>query len=82
MTTPSPRLVDPAHLCGAHEVARYLGVNRVRLNNLVNAVKAPFPAPVRTLKAGQLWALPDLAQYAREHPHLIPASAPIREWSA
>lgn len=61
------------------EVCDYLGITPVRMTNLRYAVNAVFPAPIRALKAGNLWDLDDVLAYARLYPSKIGSpDAPVR----
>lgn len=54
-------------LIGLKEVAALLGVSRQRAFQIVQE-RADFPAPVATLAAGRVWALPAVGEWMAAHP--------------
>lgn len=48
---------------GAKEIERMLGVNRQRVQQIVNS--KGFPDPVLTLAMGKVWLAADVEQWAR-----------------
>lgn len=55
------------HLMGAAEVARFLGVSRQRLAQLV-ATNPEFPPPEAVLAAGRIWSRQAVEAWAAAHP--------------
>ncbi|WP_349308001.1 DNA-binding protein [Pseudofrankia sp. BMG5.36] len=57
-------MVQP--LMGAAEIAKRLGVNRTRVNQLL-ASDPTFPSPYVTLAAGHIWRTEDIEAWIAEH---------------
>lgn len=53
------------HLMGAAEVAKLLGVSRVRVHQIAAADPA-FPDPVAELAAGRIWERAAIEEWARQ----------------
>jgi len=51
---------------GAAEIAKRLGVNRTRVNQLLNS-DPTFPKPYVTLAAGHVWRTDDIEAWIAEH---------------
>lgn len=48
--------------CGAHEIAKLLGVSRQRVQQIVN--RDDFPPPVIELAMGKIWRTDDVRLWA------------------
>jgi predicted DNA-binding transcriptional regulator AlpA len=59
------RRVDVNELVGTAEIAARLGVGRSTVVHDWRYRHADFPQPVATLKAGLVWAWPDVAAWAK-----------------
>lgn len=68
-----PKKFNPLPLaqryCGAAEVAKAFGVNRQRVQQLIN--RADFPAPTIELAMGKVWHTEEVRQWGREHGRLV-----------
>lgn len=53
------------HLMGAAEVAKLLGVSRVRVHQIA-AADPTFPDPVAELAAGRIWEREAIEEWARQ----------------
>jgi len=59
------RTVDVEQLVGAAEIAERLGSDRTTFVHDLKRRHPDFPKPVATLKAGLVWAWPDVEAWAR-----------------
>jgi len=64
-----PKAFNPAPLlqkyCGSAEIAAACGVNRQRVQQLVN--RPDFPRPTVELAMGKVWETEDVLRWGREH---------------
>jgi predicted DNA-binding transcriptional regulator AlpA len=58
------------HLVGSAEIGRMLGVNRQRVQQLINT--RDFPQPEAELAMGKVWNRDDIVAWARSHGRAIP----------
>lgn len=78
MSRASARLVNPSDLVGVAEIAVRTGVTSTAVANW-SARPNDFPAPVRTLICGPIWAWPAVADWLTKHdmPHPSYATRPV-----
>ena len=60
---------DVHHLVGSAEIGRMLGVNRQRVQQLIN--RADFPKPEVVLNMGKVWKREAVEAWARENGRTI-----------
>lgn len=61
------------HLMGAAEVAKLLGVSRVRVHQIA-ATDPTFPKPIAELAAGRIWDRVTIEEWARQREKASPRS--------
>lgn len=66
MTTSRPSAIDPAELVGLAEIAIRAGTTNATVANWAKR-HADFPAPVRNLICGPVYAWPQVAAWLDEH---------------
>lgn len=73
-------LVETDDMVGVGEIAELAGVSTAAVSNWQRRAPVPFPKPIKVLKTGSIWLLPDIITFlaARENDHRARVAEKLR----